>query len=125
MNTLIIILQAMLAIMFLASGGSKLAGTQMHVDHFKHLYHYPDWFRVVTGAAETLGGIGIVVGIWMPGISGLAGLFLAVIMLGALYTEAFRVGGWKAIVQPILPLTLSVIVTVIQWSETMQLLGLG
>ena len=125
MTIFIIIIEALLALIALASGGSKLAGMQMHVDHFKNLYHYPDWMRVATGAAEVLGGIGMVIGIWIPGIAGLAGLWLTAIMLGALYTEAFRVGGWKAIAQPILPLALAIIVAVYQWPEIMQLLGLG
>ncbi len=83
------IIQVVLAAAFLAAGGSKLAGAQAMVANFE-LWGYPQWFRLVTGSVEAISALGLLIGIWRPALAGLAGLWLAIAMLGAIYTEVFR-----------------------------------
>ena len=44
-------LTILLGVLFLFAGGTKLIGTQMHVEHFA-LWGYPSWFRLFVGAWE-------------------------------------------------------------------------
>jgi uncharacterized membrane protein YphA (DoxX/SURF4 family) len=78
-------LTILLCAVFLFACGTKLMGTQMHVEHFAQ-WGYPSWFRVFVGAWEV--GFGLL--LLVPRYSFLAAVFLAVGMIGAVYTEAFR-----------------------------------
>ena len=79
--------QGLLGLVFLGSGGSKLAGTNEMVDDFDR-YRYPQWFRVVTGAVEVGGALGLLLGFFRPALTPLAGLLLGATMTGALATHA-------------------------------------
>lgn len=81
------ILQGLLGLVFLGSGGSKLAGSADMVDDFDR-FHYPQWFRVVTGAVEVSGALGLLLGLFRPALAPLAGLLLGATMTGALATHA-------------------------------------
>jgi putative oxidoreductase len=78
-------LTLLLGVLFLFAGGTKLIGTQMHVEHFA-LWGYPSWFRVFVGAWEV--GCGLL--LLVPRYSFYAAVCLVVAMIGAVYTEAFR-----------------------------------
>lgn len=54
MHITFIVLQAILGLMFLMAGLMKL-GAKQRVEMFQH-YGYPQWFRVVTGIVEIVGG---------------------------------------------------------------------
>ncbi len=79
------ILATLLGVLFLFAGGTKLMGTQMHLEHFAQ-WGYPSWFRLFVGAWEV--GFGLL--ILVPRYSFYAAVFLAVGMIGAVYTESFR-----------------------------------
>jgi uncharacterized membrane protein YphA (DoxX/SURF4 family) len=76
------VVTGLLAALYLFSGGTKLAGQQMHVEHFAK-WGYPDWFRLVVGAVEVGGAILLLV----PSLAFYAALVLAVDILGAIYTH--------------------------------------
>ena len=57
------------------------------VDDFDR-FRYPQWFRVVTGAAEVGGALGLLLGFFRPALTPLAGLLLGATMTGALATHA-------------------------------------
>ena len=78
-------LTILLGVLFLFAGGTKLIGTQMHVEHFA-LWGYPSWFRLFVGAWEV--GCGLL--LLIPRYSFYAATCLVVAMIGAVYTEAFR-----------------------------------
>ena len=75
-------LQIVLALAFLAAGGSKLAGVPMMVQLFDAI-GIGQWFRIVTGLVEVVGAIGLLV----PGFSGPAALWLGFTMLCATITH--------------------------------------
>lgn len=78
-------LAILLGVLFLFAGGTKLIGMQMHVEHFAQ-WGYPTWFRVFVGAWEVAFGLLL----FVPRHTFYAAVFLAVGMIGAVYTEAFR-----------------------------------
>lgn len=68
------------------AGVTKLLGAEAHVEHFAH-WRYPDWFRIVVGAVETISAVLLIV----PRTVALGAAGIATIMLGATYTHLFRV----------------------------------
>ncbi|KAB7782794.1 DoxX family protein [Methylorubrum populi] len=72
-------LQVLLAIVFLAAGGAKLAGIPMMVQVYD-LIGVGQWFRIVTGIVEIAGAIALL----LPGYAAFAALWLACIMVGAI-----------------------------------------
>lgn len=46
-------IQGLLGVAAIAAGGTKLIGADMHVENFDR-FSYPQWFRLVVGAVETL-----------------------------------------------------------------------
>lgn len=71
-------LQVLLALVFLAAGGAKLAGIPMMVQVFD-LIGVGQWFRIVTGLVEVAGAVALLI----PGAAAFAALWLACTMVGA------------------------------------------
>jgi uncharacterized membrane protein YphA (DoxX/SURF4 family) len=81
-------LKALLAAVFLAAGGAKLAGVPMMVENFEHL-GLGQWFRYVTGALEVIGAVVIL----LPAFAAFGGALLAAIMVGATLAHLFAIPG--------------------------------
>lgn len=105
------ILQALLSLVFLGSGASKLASANEMVDDFDR-FRYPQWFRVVTGAAEIGSALGLFAGLFRPLFTPIAGLLLSAMMTGALATHKRIKDPAKKKVPPAVLLGLAVFVTV-------------
>lgn len=71
-------LQILLALVFLAAGGAKLAGAPMMVQVYD-LIGLGQWFRIVTGLVEVAGALALLV----PGYAAFAALWLGCTMVGA------------------------------------------
>lgn len=112
MDTAAIIIQVLLALVFLAAGGSKLAGAQMQIANFQR-YGYPQGFRLVTGAVEVIGAVGMFAGLFIEEMAIAAGVWLAVTMVGAAYTDA-RHSPPAMVAAPLLLLVLSLVVVVLR-----------
>ena len=82
------IVRGLLAFAFVAAGGAKLYGVPMLVDQFQHI-GVGQWFRYVTGGLEILGAILLL----LPQRAALGALLLICIMIGAVITHLFVVGG--------------------------------
>ena len=78
LNILAWSLQVLLALVFLAAGGAKLAGVSMMVQVYDFI-GVGQWFRIVTGLVEVAGAVALLI----PGFAGLAALWLAATMVGA------------------------------------------
>jgi len=78
--------QAMLGVAFLSAGAQNLAGADQMVDEFARV-RYPQWVRVVTGAVEVGGALGLLLGLARPVLVPAAGLLLAMTMAGAMVTR--------------------------------------
>ena len=81
-STTVWVLSALLAALYLFTGGTKLAGMQMAVEEFAR-YGYPDWFRLVVGAAEVTGAVLLLV----PRAALYGAIMLSVVMIGATVTH--------------------------------------
>ncbi len=66
--------------LMLMGGVMKLTGQEMALQSFADL-GLPSWFGTFIGVAEIAGAIGI----WIPRLSSLAAIGIALIMLGAVY----------------------------------------
>jgi putative oxidoreductase len=83
-------LSAFLAFVFLMAGVPKLAGAEGHVRHFV-TWGYPDWFRLVVGAVETVSAALLLVPRLSSQLAFYGALGIVAIMAGATYTHVVRV----------------------------------
>ena len=115
MDTVAAILQVVLALVFAGAGLTKLIGVQMQVANFER-YGYPQWFRLVTGAIEALGAIGMVVGLFEEDIAIAAAVLLGVTMVGAAYTDLRR-SPPPTVVAPLVLLALNVAIIALRLAD--------
>jgi putative oxidoreductase len=101
------ILQIGAAGMFLLVGFLKLSGDPQMVGLFDAI-GLGQWFRYVTGSLEVLGAILLLV----PRLSGLGALLLVGVMLGAVPTHFFVVGG-----SPLPAIILLIVTGVVAWGR--------
>ena len=86
MNIALWIVQALLAMLFLFAGGTKLV---LPIEEMTKQMPMPGWFLRFIGVAEVLGGLGLVLP-WItrirPSLTPLAAAGLVIIMIGATVT---------------------------------------
>ena len=78
----LVILNYLLAAIFLMSGGAKLAGLEFEVSAFER-WGYPLWFMYFTGFAEVSGGVALAFDL----LKKYAAPALSLLMIGALATH--------------------------------------
>ncbi len=88
LNITLWVLQVLVALAFLASGGSKLAGAQQMVEVFEKV-GIGQWFRYVTGLLEVGAGIGLLI----PSVTFYGAAVLVCVMVGAVITHLAIIGG--------------------------------
>ena len=106
-NVALWILQIGAAGMFLMVGFFKLSGDPRMVGLFDAI-GVGQWFRYVTGSLEVLGAVLLLV----PRLSGLGALLLVGVMLGAVPTHLFVVGG-----SPLSAIILLIVTGVTAWGR--------
>jgi putative oxidoreductase len=107
MNVGLWILQIGAAGMFLMVGFFKLTGDPQMVGLFDAI-GLGQWFRYVTGSLEVLGAVLLLI----PRLSGLGALLLMGVMLGAVPTHLFVVGG-----SPLSAIILLIVTGVVAWGR--------
>lgn len=95
--------RGLLALAFAAAGTAKLYGVPMLVEEFEHI-GLGQWFRYLTGTLEILGAVLIII----PSTVAFGAVLLCCIMIGAIFTHVFVIGGSP--IPAIVLLALSVIV---------------
>ena len=114
MTVVAAVLQVLLGLVFLASGGTKLAGTRQQVADYGR-YHYPSGTRQLTGAVEVVAAVGMFAGLAYAPFAVAAGALIVVDMLFAVYTHVVRVGDpTPRLVAPLLLATLALVVVAIR-----------
>jgi uncharacterized membrane protein YphA (DoxX/SURF4 family) len=86
MNIALWIVQVLLALLFLFTGGMKLI---MPIEEMTQQLPMPGWFLRFIGVCEVLGGLGLILPWFLrirPGLTPLAAAGLVVIMIGATAT---------------------------------------
>jgi len=115
LNITLWVLQIAAAAMFLMVGFLKLSGNPQMVGTFEAI-GLGQWFRYLTGALEVTGALLLLI----PRLSGLGALILAGVMVGAVMTHLFVIGG-----SPLMAMILLVVTGLIAWGRrgrTMNLL---
>ncbi len=82
------VLQVLAAAAFIAAGTFKLIAAPQMVEIFQHI-GIGQWFRVVTGIVEIVGGLAMLI----PAAAAFGGLLLATTMVFATLTHLFVIGG--------------------------------
>lgn len=116
MNIILWVLQIGVAAMFLMAGSVKLAGPEQVVAMFNTI-GLGQWFRYLTGALEVAGAVMLLI----PRLSGVGALLLICVMIGAVFTHLFVIGG-----SPVGAIVLLVVSAIIAWGRrdrTLRLLG--
>lgn len=108
------VLSYLLAIVFLLSGGAKLAGLEFELVAFER-WGYPVWFMYFTGAAEVAGGIALAFNV----LRKFAAPALAALMVGAIGTHVHH-GEWPMLLIALTIFTLSVVLSLSLWKPTPQ-----
>ena len=85
------VVQVLAALMFIMAGSSKLRGAPEMVGLFEAV-GVGQWFRYLTGSLEVLGAVLLLV----PKLSGFGAALLVPVMVGAVATHLFIVGGSPA-----------------------------
>ncbi|PEP70724.1 hypothetical protein COM04_28515 [Bacillus wiedmannii] len=80
---LINVVKVVLFVFFLMTGTKIISGKM--AEEFKR-FGLPSFFNFLTGAFESVGAIGMLIGIWVPMAALLAGLLLGGTMLAAVLT---------------------------------------
>ena len=116
LNIVFWVLQVVAAAMFLMAGFSKLSGDPLAVAGFEQI-GLGQWFRYLTGTLEVTGALALLT----PWFSGVGALLLVAVMIGAVATHLFRIGG-----SPLMAILFLVITAIIAWGRrdrTLRLLG--
>jgi putative oxidoreductase len=100
-------LQIGAAAIFLAAGLSKLAGATAMVQMFDAV-GVGQWFRYLTGSIEVTAALMLLV----PGLAFFGALALAAVMLGAIGTHLFVIGG-----NPSMPVVLLAATVYVAWTR--------
>ena len=100
--------QILTALAFLAAGGSKLSSAPAMVDMFEKI-GLGQWFRYVTGSFEVIGAVLLV----LPRTAAIGGWLLAAVMIGAIGTHLFIIGG-----SPIPAIVLLLLATTVGWNRS-------
>ena len=113
-NVVLWVLQIAAAGMFLMVGFLKLSGNAQLVGLFEAI-GLGQWFRYLTGTLEVVGAFLLLI----PRTSGLGALMLAGIMICAVVTHVFIVGG-----SPLMAIILLVVAGVVAWGRRQRAMNL-
>lgn len=106
MSVAAIVSATLLALLFLAVGVPKAAAVPRTAEQADRFGVPRGLYRVV-GVLEVLGGVGVVVGLWLPWLGVAAGAGLALLMLGAAVSHLRAKDPAKALAPAVLTLLLA------------------
>ena len=112
------ILQVGTALFFVTAAWPKLKGDPQVVQGFAMIGEkigVGQWFRYLTGGLEMLGALLLLI----PRLCGVGALILACVMVGAIATHLFIIGG-----SPVAAIVLLVVTAIIAWGRRERTLGL-
>jgi putative oxidoreductase len=100
-------IQILTALAFLAAGGSKLSSAPEMVEMFAKI-GFGQWFRYVTGSLEVIGAVLLL----LPRTAAVGAMLLAAVMIGAVGTHLFMIGG-----SPFPAVALLVLAVTVGWNR--------
>ncbi|WP_201755581.1 DoxX family protein [Paenibacillus glycinis] len=111
-----IVIEILLAVAFLFSGFTKVAGVKMQVDSFNKL-GLPQWFRVLTGLLQLVGVAGLVVGFWTTSWSAWAAIGIGFIMVCAVIAHLRAKDSFGQVVPALVLAILAIVLAILQGSD--------
>lgn len=115
MHTAMLIAQGLLGVIFLFTGGSKLAGTEQMRKDFNR-FGYPPGFRLFTGLMEGTAAALLLAGFWWPALAAWGAALALTVMIGAVWTHLVRAGDRSSEAAPAIVLgALACWIVVAQW----------
>ena len=111
---LMIGVQVVLGLLFVSIGSMTVAGMRTYVENFRR-FGYPQWFRSVIGALEVLGGLGLLIGVWLTWLAALASLGLTLVMLGAVVTLVRARESWQKLILPVVLGGVAIVIVFSSW----------
>ena len=108
------ILQALVALAFLAAGISKLTGQPPMIEIFSRI-GIGQWFRYLTGGIEVIAAVLL----FIPRLVPVGALLLVGTMAGGVLTHLLVIGG-----SPVPPLVLLILAAIIAWGRKQKLKAL-
>ena len=108
------LLAFVVALVFLAAGGTKFIPLPAHVENFTK-WGFPLWFMYLTGGVEVAGALLFIIP--MTRYYGATLLFFT--MIGAIFTH-IRAGEWFLLGTPVLLLILTLIIAIRQMFKTIR-----
>lgn len=115
---LTIIIQIILALMFLIASLPKFASNQQ-IEAYKS-YGYPQWFRVFTAIVEVVTVLLLIIGIWVSQLAAIGGLLVVTTMIGAIITHIKINDNFN---DSVLPIVLLVLGGIVLWQNSGALLS--
>ncbi|MBB4637333.1 DoxX family protein [Longimicrobium terrae] len=106
-NVALWVVQLVLAFLFLGAGFAKLSGNPEMVAMFG-VIGMGQWFRYATGALEIIGAVLLLI----PALAAFGAVLLACVMVGAICTHLFVVGG-----SPAMPVALLMLALIVAYSR--------
>jgi putative oxidoreductase len=117
LNIALWVIQIGAAAMFIMAGANKVTGNEQMVGLFNAI-GMGQWFRYFTGSLEITGTVLLLI----PALSGLGGLLLTGVMVGAVATHIFIIGGNPTMA--IVLLLASALIAFGRRQRTLKLIGL-
>lgn len=122
MKRLAMVLQVVLFLVFVTSAVPKLLGAAE--DMREHL-GVVSWFWLVTAIAELAGAVGMALGLRLPKMAAISGLWISAIMLGAIVSH-LRVGDpVDNLVPPAILLALALTVSAVRFGGQKEVCSAG
>lgn len=106
------VLSIVVAVLYLVAGGSKLAGQARQVETAQQLGIAFARYRLI-GIPELAASIGLIVGLWVPGIGAAAAIGLALLMVGATVVRARAARPMTELVADVVLFALDVVTAVV------------
>lgn len=106
------VLSIVVAVLYLVAGGSKLAGQARQVETAQQLGIAFARYRLI-GIPELAASIGLIVGLWVPGIGAAAAIGLALLMVGATVVRARAARPMTELVADVVLCSLDVVTAVV------------
>lgn len=106
------VLSIVVAVLYLVASGSKLAGQARQVETAQQLGIAFARYRLI-GIPELAASIGLIVGLWVPGIGAAAAIGLALLMVGATVVRARAARPMTELVADVVLFALDVVTAVV------------
>ena len=114
MTVLTIILQSLLALIFVLTGLGKVAGAKVQKESFDNL-KLPQWFRVITGLLQLVAAACLIAGYWNTGWLQAGAIILSVIGIGGVLSHVRVKDSFKNMLPIVVLAVIAIVLAIISF----------